>query len=347
MRAHLRSSPSFLFWTVALATLLAVSMGLGVVIGSADLSLGTVVDALLGRIGLRSGVDVLDEHIVVDLRLPRVVGAATVGAGLAVCGAVLQSLTGNPLADPYILGMSGGAAFGASIVLSTGLGFSMFAGGPVVATAAFIGSMGALLLVFAIAVTRGGALLPSRLILAGVAVGQLSAALSSGLVYFGPHGTADRVMMWSLGSVAGVRWNSLLLSGVITAITIAAVILHSRTLDAFAFGERAAAGLGTHVARTRWTLYALVSLCTAVLVAISGIIGFVGLVIPHAVRFLVGPLHARLLPLTILLGALIVVWADVVARTLISGRELPLGLVTSAIGVPAFIWLLRRQKGAA
>lgn len=324
--------------------MLLVSMALGVVIGSADLSLGTVVRAIGGRLGLTTGVDLIDEHIVVDLRLPRVAGAAVVGAGLAVCGAVLQSLTGNQLADPYILGMSGGAALGASAVLSTGLGFSIIAGGPVVSIAAFVGSMGALLLVFAIAVTRGGALLPGRLILAGVAVGQLTAAISTGLVYFGPHGTAERVMFWSLGSVAGVRWNTLLLSAAVTGATVVVALLYSRTLDAFAFGERAAAGLGTDVSRTRWTLYALVSLCTAVLVAMSGIIGFVGLVIPHAVRFLVGPLHARVLPLSIVMGALILVWSDIVARTLLPARELPLGLVTSAIGVPAFIWLLR-QKG--
>ncbi|WP_424296949.1 FecCD family ABC transporter permease [Gordonia sp. (in: high G+C Gram-positive bacteria)] len=344
MRKRVRPAPSFMLWTGGLLAALLVSMAFGVVIGSADLSLRTVFDAILGRLGSGSGVNVLDEHIVVDLRLPRVVGAAVVGAGLAVCGAVLQSLTGNQLADPYILGMSGGAALGASVVLSTGLGLGIMSGGPVVSVAAFIGAMAALLLVFAIAVTRGGALLPGRLILAGVAVGQLAAALSSGLIYFGPHGTAERVMFWSLGSVAGVRWNTLALSAAVTGVTVVVVLFYARTLDTFAFGERAAAGLGTDISRTRWILYALVSLCTAVLVAMSGIIGFVGLVIPHAVRFLVGPLHARVLPLAIVMGALIVVWSDIVARSLLPARELPLGLVTSAIGVPAFIWLLR-QKG--
>jgi len=345
VREQIRGTPGVALAVAGLTAVLLVSMGLGVAIGSADLSLGTVFDAVLGRLGLGPGVDVLDEHIVVDLRLPRVVGAAVVGAGLSVCGAVLQSLTGNQLADPYILGMSGGAALGASVVLGTGLGLGSMAGGPVIALAAFLGSLSALVLVFAISVTRGGALIPGRLILAGVAVGQLTAALSSGLVYFGPHGTAERVMFWSLGSVAGVRWNTLVLSLAVTALTVIVVFWHVRTLDAFAFGERSAAGLGTDVTRIRWTLYALVSLCTAVLVSVSGIIGFVGLVIPHAVRFFVGPLHARVLPLAILAGALIVVWADIVARTLMPARELPLGLVTSAIGVPAFIWLLRRQKG--
>ncbi|MBM7369492.1 FecCD family ABC transporter permease [Gordonia hydrophobica] len=345
MRPQIRGTSGLTLTVAGLTALLLVSLGLGVVIGSADLSLSTVIDAVLSRLGVGPGIDILDEHIVVDLRLPRMVGAAVVGAGLSVCGAVLQSLTGNQLADPYILGMSGGAALGASIILGTGLGLGSMAGGPTIALAAFIGSMSALVLVFAISVTRGGALMPGRLILAGVAVGQLTAALSAGLVYFGPHGTADRVMLWSLGSVAGVRWNTLLLSVTVTTLTVLVVLSYARTLDTFAFGERSAAGLGTNVVRIRWTLYALVSLCTAVLVSISGIIGFVGLVVPHAVRFFVGPLHARVLPLAILTGALIVAWADILARTLLPDRELPLGLVTSAIGVPAFIWLLRRQKG--
>ncbi|MGB3697628.1 MAG: iron chelate uptake ABC transporter family permease subunit [Gordonia sp. (in: high G+C Gram-positive bacteria)] len=344
MREKLRGLPALTGWLIALTALLLVSMVIGVVVGSADLSVGTVVDAIAARLGI-GDADLIDQNIVVELRLPRVVGAALIGAGLAVCGAVLQSLTGNQLADPYILGMSGGASLGAVTVLSTGLGMGALAGGAVVSLAAFVGAMGALLLVFGISVTRGGALLPGRLILAGVAVGLLAAALSSALIYFGPHGTADRVMFWSLGSVAGVRWNTLALTAVVTVATVVAVLLHSRTLDAFAFGERAAAGLGTHVACTRWVLYTLVSLCTAVLVAIAGIVGFVGLVVPHAVRFLVGPLHARVLPMAILVGALVVVWADILARSLMQSRELPLGLVTSVLGVPAFIYLLRRQQG--
>ncbi|WP_347957148.1 FecCD family ABC transporter permease [Gordonia aichiensis] len=344
MREKLRGLPALTGWLIALTALLLVSMVIGVAVGSADLSVGTVVDAIAARLGI-GDADLIDQNIVVELRLPRVVGAALIGAGLAVCGAVLQSLTGNQLADPYILGMSGGASLGAVTVLSTGLGMGALAGGAVVSLAAFVGAMGALLLVFGISVTRGGALLPGRLILAGVAVGLLTAALSSALIYFGPHGTADRVMFWSLGSVAGVRWNTLALTAVVTVVTVIAVLLHSRTLDAFAFGERAAAGLGTHVARTRWVLYTLVSLCTAVLVAIAGIVGFVGLVVPHAVRFLVGPLHARVLPMAILVGALVVVWADILARSLMQSRELPLGLVTSVLGVPAFIYLLRRQQG--
>ncbi|EGD54607.1 FecCD family ABC transporter permease [Gordonia neofelifaecis] len=344
MRERLRGTPVSILWLVGLTVLLLLSMMVGVAIGSADLSLATVVRAIGSSVGIGTS-DVIDENIVVQLRLPRVVGAALVGAGLAVCGAVLQTLTGNQLADPYILGMSGGASLGAVVVLSTGLGLGTMAGGSVVSLAAFIGSLGALLLVFGIAVTRGGALLPGRLILAGVAVGQLASALSSALVYFGPHGTAERVMYWSLGSVSGIRWNSLTITAIVTTVTVAAVLAHSRTLDAFAFGERAAASLGTHVARTRWTLYTLVSLCTAVLVALAGIVGFVGLVVPHMVRFLVGPLHYRVLPMTVVAGALVVVWADIIARSVMPDRELPLSLVTSVIGVPAFIYLLRRQRG--
>lgn len=341
--ARTRARIGFSLVLAVLAVALVFSAAAGVAIGSADLSLDTVARALAGRLHLGAGVDTLTEHIVVDMRLPRVLAAAAVGAGLALSGAVLQSLTGNVLADPYILGMSGGASLGAVIVLTTGVGSIGLLALSAVSTAAFAGGLIALLLVFAIATSRSGALMPGRLILAGVAVGQLAAAITSALIYFADHNAAGRVLRWTLGSVAGVRWSGLwlLLGGV--AVTTVVVLSHARTLDAFSFGERAAMGLGTDVVRTRWVLYTVVSLCTALLVAQAGIIGFVGLVVPHAVRLIIGPLHARLLPVVALVGALLLVWADIAARSVLADRELPLGLVTALVGVPAFIWLLRRQ----
>lgn len=337
-------------WVVGLGALLLVSMAAGVAIGSADLSIGTVLSSVAGRWGIGSGTDLLTTHIVMDLRLPRVLGAAAVGAGLALGGAVLQSLTGNMLADPYILGMASGASLGAVLALTTGIGMASGFGLGVLAVsavsmAAFVGAMASLLLVFAIATSRSGALLPGRLILAGVAVASLSSALTSALVYFGDRDAARQVMQWTLGSVAGIRWDGLAVIAVVVGATLVVVLAHARVLDAFAFGERAAASLGVNVARSRWVLYATVSLCTAVLVAQVGVVGFVGLVVPHAVRMLVGPLHARLLPIVALVGAVLLVWADIVARSLLAGREMPLGLVTALVGVPAFIWLLRRQGG--
>ncbi|WP_422559575.1 FecCD family ABC transporter permease [Gordonia sp. (in: high G+C Gram-positive bacteria)] len=332
---------------VGLVGLLILSLAIGVVIGSVGLSLGEVFAAVGARLHLVDGVDPATRHIVVNLRMPRVVTASAVGAGLAVAGAVLQSLTGNVLADPYLLGMSSGASVGAVVVLTTSLGSAATVGMGAVSTAAFIGALGALALVFAIATTRSGALLPNRLILAGVAVAQGGAAITSAIVYFGDRDAAATVLRWTLGSVAGARWPSTILVAVTVTAVLAVVWLYARTLDAFAFGDRAASSLGVPVVATRWVLYLVVSLCTAVLVAQTGIIGFVGLVIPHIARAIVGPLHRRLLPATALIGAVLLVWTDILARTVLPGRELPLGLVTAIVGVPVFVWILRSHGAAA
>lgn len=330
-----------------LCALVALSIAAGVVIGSVGLSLSEVFGAIGARLGLATGVDAGTQYIVVDLRMPRVVTAAAAGAGLAVSGAVLQSLTGNVLADPYLLGMSSGASVGAVLVIVTGVGAGIGAGLGPVAVAAFIGALGALALVFAIATTRTGALLPNRLILAGVAVAQGGAAISAAMVYFTEPHAAAAVLRWTLGSVAGARLPSTILVTVTVIVSLAVVWSYARTLDAFAFGDRAAASLGVPVTTTRWTLYLTVSLCTAVIVASTGIIGFVGLVVPHVARLLIGPLHRYLLPITALLGALLLIWTDVLARSVLNQQELPLGLVTALIGVPAFVWILRRHGASA
>ncbi|GEE03844.1 ABC transporter permease [Gordonia spumicola] len=320
-------------------------MAVGVLAGSADIGFGDVLRAVAGQVGIGSGVDASTAYIVVDLRLPRVVEGAVIGAGLALCGSVLQSLTGNVLADPYILGLASGASVGATAVITLGVSVAGLAGTASVTAAAFLGAVVALLLVFAIATTRSGALLPSRLILAGVAVAQAGSALSAILILRADVGAADRVMRWTLGSLAGARWSTMPVILVVVGVVAVGVLASSRTLDAFAFGERSAMSLGVNVAATRWALYGTVSICTAVMVAHSGIIGFVGLVVPHAARMIVGPMHARLLPIVVLAGALLLVWSDVIARTVVDQQELPVGLVTAVIGVPAFVWLLRRRGG--
>lgn len=334
-------------WSAVLVAALVVSCAAGVAIGAADLSIGTVVEAIAGRLGIGPGTDLLTTHIVVDLRLPRVLAAALVGAGLALCGAVLQSLTGNPLADPYLLGMSGGASLGAVLALTAGVGTVGILGMGAVSVAAFVTALASLLLVFLISTSRSGALVPGRLILAGIAIGQFAAALTSALVLFGDRDAAHRVLQWTLGSVAGARWSGLATLTVVVAATTVVMLAHTRVLDSFAFGERAAASLGTNVERSRWVLYGAASLCTAALVAQAGVIGFVGLVVPHAARMLVGPLHARLLPVVALAGALLLVWADIAARTVLPGRELPISIVTAVVGVPVFVLLLRRRGARA
>lgn len=333
---------------VAMAVVLLVSMAVAMGIGSVSLSVGTVLEVVARRFGLLDAdVSVLHDRIVWELRAPRVVGAAAVGAGLAVVGAVLQSLTRNDLADPYLLGISGGATVGAVSVLVLGLGTGTVLATFALTSGAFLGALGALVLVVGLAAGRSGVLPPTRTVLAGVAIGQLCAAYTSYVVIVsGDRDSARRVLSWTLGSVAGVRWSTAVLLLVVAVVACVLVLAFTRHLDAFAFGEAAAGSLGVRVERTRWTLMVGTALLTACLVAFSGAIGFVGLVVPHVVRLVVGPAHARVLPLSALTGAVLLVWADTAARSVVDGREIPIGIVTAAVGAPVLAWLLRREARA-
>lgn len=333
----------------ALAVAVVISAGVAISVGTVAIPLNQVVGAVASQLGLGHAAPPLTQHIVWELRAPRVVAAGLVGAGLSVGGAVVQSLTRNPLADPYLLGVSAGSALGAVVVLVVGAAaVPLLAGAslPVaMTTLAFAGGLGALLLVLLLATERDGSLQSNRLILAGVAIGQLCAAVTSALVLFGgSEGTARQVVQWTLGSVAGARWPQVLVMLVVTVPTVVVISWHARTLDAFAFGERSAASLGIAVNATRWRLYLLVSLLTAALVSVAGIVGFVGLVVPHAVRLLGGPLHHRLLPLSALAGALFMIWVDLLGRSLLPDTEIPLGIITAVVGVPFFVIILRRRQ---
>ncbi len=325
---------------LAAGAVLAASILVAVTIGPADLSVGEVARSVAGHLGLRvAPVPTLHDAIVWDLRLPRVLTAACVGAGLALGGAVMQSLTRNPLADPYLLGLSGGASLGAAAVLVVGLAVLL----PV---AAFAGAMAALVLTLALA-RSGGVLTPTRAVLAGLAVSQLAAAGTSFVVFWSSTGDSYReILSWLMGSLAGTTWTSVAIAGSALLVVGAAVVARAPHLDAFAFGDTAAAALGVGVDATRWALMTLVALLTGALVAVSGSIGFVGLVLPHAVRSLTGPAHRRLLPLAALVGATFLIWADTAARTVFDPRELPVGIITALVGVPVFLVLLRR-RGAA
>lgn len=280
------------------------------------------------------------DGIVWELRLPRVLTAAAVGAGLAVAGAVMQSLTRNPLADPYLLGLSSGASLGAVAVLVLGVGILLpvaaFAGAAL-ALAAALGLAGSL-----------GTLTPARTVLAGLAVAQLCAAGTSFVIFWSATGDSYReILAWLMGSLAGADWSAVAIAGVAVLVLGTALVLSGRTLDAFAFGDTAASALGVDVARTRWTLLTVVALLTGALVAVSGSIGFVGLIVPHAVRLLVGAGHRRLLPLAAVVGATFLVWADTAARTLFEPRELPVGIVTAFLGAPVFALLLWRRRSSS
>lgn len=331
---------------VVLLVVLLVSICVAVSLGPVYIPLDTVVEVIARRLGLGEFPDVtlLDDQIVWQLRMPRALGAAATGAVLAVTGAVLQSLTRNDLADPYLLGVSSGATVGAVLVLVLGVSVAGLAGNVMITVSAFVGAVTALIVVLLLATGRSGALPPTRVILAGVAVGQICTALTSLIVMLsGQPDAARRVMAWTLGSLAGLRWGSAVFLMIVAVVGAALVLLFATQLDAFAFGESAAASLGIAVERLRWTLLIGMAMLVACVVAFTGAIGFVGLVVPHVVRIVLGPLHRRLLPVSALAGAALLIWADTVARTVVPGQEIPIGVVTALIGAPVFAYLLRRR----
>lgn len=335
-----RRTPLALLVLAGLAALV-VTVLVAVTIGPADLGVAEVARSIAGHLGLPvEAVPRLHDAIVWDLRLPRVLTAAAVGAGLAIAGAVMQSLTRNPLADPYLLGLSSGASLGAVAVLVVGVSLLL----PV---AAFAGALLALVATLALA-RSGSTLSPGRTVLAGLAVSQMAAAGTSFVIFWSSTGDSYReILNWLLGSLAGATWASVAIAGIAVIVVGAVLVLSATRLDAFAFGDTSAAALGIDVDRTRWTLMTVVALLTGAMVAVSGAIGFVGLILPHAVSSLTGPAHRRLLPVAALSGAVFLIWADTLARTVFDPRELPVGIVTALIGVPVFAFLLRRGKGSA
>jgi iron complex transport system permease protein len=326
---------------IGLAVLLVLSIAAATTIGVADISVGDVVGSVLSHLGLStSPLDALHDGIVWQLRLPRVLTAAAVGAGLALVGAIMQALTRNQLADPYLLGLSSGASLGAVSVLLLGVTLALplaAFGGALLALVATLGLAGAL-----------GRITPTRTVLAGVAVSSLAAALTSFVIFWAATGDSYRdVLSWLLGSLAGARWPAVAIAGGALLVIGIPLCFAGRSLDAFAFGDRTAASLGVQVGALRWGMLTASALLTGALVSVSGSIGFVGLVLPHAVRLVVGPGHRALLPLSMLVGGVFLVWADTFARTVFDPRELPVGIVTAVIGAPIFALLLARRRSEA
>lgn len=324
-----------------LAVLVVASIAVAVTIGPAELALGEVGASIGAHLtGGDSGLPATRDAIVWELRLPRVLTAALVGAGLAVCGAVMQALTRNQLADPYLLGLSSGASLGAVSVLLLGIAVLL----PV---AAFVGAVAALLATLGLA-SALGRITPTRTVLAGLAVSSLAGALTSFVIFWSVTGDSYReILNWLLGSLAGARWPAVAIAGIAFLVVGAPLLLSGRLLDAFVFGDASAASLGVPVQGARWALLGAAALLTGALVAVSGSIGFVGLVLPHAVRLLTGPGNRALLPLSALVGAVFLVWADTLARTVFDPRELPVGIVTALVGAPVFALLLARRRAEA
>lgn len=317
-----------------LAAAVAGALLLGVRMGAVPLSVREVVA------GIRGLGDPTTVAIVRRLRLPRALLAALVGGSLAASGATFQALLRNPLAEPYILGVSGGAAVGAvGAIVLTGAAAS----GAVVALSAFAGAILAILLVFRVAASVGKALDTRVLLLAGVVVGAFFNACILLALTFADTESFRSAIFWMMGSFSGATWQGI---GTMAGAMVPAILLLfalARPLNLFAVGEETAAFLGVRTERIKLLAYGTASLLTAAAVAVSGVIGFVGLVVPHVVRMLWGGDHRFLLPASVLLGATFAVLADTLARTAAAPTELPIGVVTAFVGVPFFVYLLRRR----
>ncbi len=324
--------------TLGLVIVLAVSWG------TVSLPIGDVWDVIwLHLTGRADQANPLIDQIVWDIRVPRVLVAAVVGGCLALCGTVLQVLVRNPLADPYVLGVSSGASLGAVLAVGAGAGTLAILG---VTGAAFLGAVVALAAVFVLA-QRGGRLADNRLILAGVAVSYLAMAGTSLVQLRADPAGLRGIMFWLMGSVAGASWTDLGLPTALMVLVGLWLVVTGRALNALALGDDDAAALGVDVHRMRIQLLAGASLLTATSVAVAGGVGFVGLMVPHGVRLVVGAEHRRLLPVATVAGAIFLVLVDLAARTVDRPHEYPLTVFTAAVGAPFFLYLLRRGDRAA
>lgn len=327
-----------------LAAFLIISIVAGVALGSHDVAFADVIRAVGARLGFADrAIDETTVRIVWDLRLPRVALALVVGGGLSIVGVAMQALVRNPLAEPYILGISSGAAAGASLFY---LGFlpAILSRSFSMPLAAFMGGFVSISIVYLVA-RSGSSISVARLLLAGVAMSALMGALTALITFASPEPNKLRaILFWLQGSLSGTRWSLVLLPAIATGLGFVLLLALSRPLDAMLLGEEPAFSLGVPTERVKRMLIVLAALVTGSLVASSGAIGFVGLIIPHIVRFFTGVTHRRLIPVSFLLGGAFLIWADVAARTLIPAQELPVGAVTALCGVPFFLFLLRRKQ---
>jgi len=326
-------------WTfgLVLLALLALSVVIGVRFGSVPFSTAEVLAVL------RGGGDPVARDIVLGLRLPRVLLGVFVGGGLAIAGATFQALLRNPLAEPYILGISGGASVGAVLVLALGLATAASWTLPL---AAFAGAILAIVMVFGVASSTGRAMDVRVLLLAGVVVAAFFSAVIALILSVSPARTIQSAVLWIMGSLSSASWSSVTLAAAYTVPASIVLLTMARSLNLMAIGEETAYYLGADVENVKRGALLIAALITASGVAVAGVIGFVGLVVPHAVRLLVGSDHRALLPLSFLAGGVFLTLADLAARLALAPAEIPIGVVTAFVGVPFFLLLLRRSLTA-
>lgn len=330
---------------VVLGVVLVASLLIGISYGTVNLPLGTVWRVVASHLGFADRIEGGGtDQIIWDFRTPRVLLASVVGGGLAVAGAALQVLARNALADPYILGVSSGASFGAVLAVLVG---SAALGGLSISGAAFVGALATLVLVFVLA-QRGGRIGPTRLVLAGVAVSYLTTALTS-LIQLQVNPLELRgTMFWMLGSFAGADWGDLRIPTAAMVLITGWLLVRGPWLNVMTTGDDTASGLGVEVNRFRLELLLVSSLLTATAVAVAGGIGFVGLLVPHMARLVVGPDHRRVLPVCALGGGSFMVLVDLLSRVVDRPAEYPVGIFTAILGAPFFLVLMRRaSRGVA
>lgn len=315
-------------------------------IGQMQLSIADVFASVMHKIGLPLGT--LPDHPHAEsalwaIRFPRVVMAVIIGAALSCSGVLMQGVFGNPLAEPGVVGVSSGAAAFACIVIVFGLDFL---GNWTVACAAFVGGLAATGLVYATA-RQSGRTEVVTLVLTGVAINAVGGAIIALMTFLGDSSSREEIIFWQLGSLNGTRWENVLIAGPITLAGIGLAFFFTRKLDLLSLGERPARHLGVNVERLRIQVIVLVAILTSAAVAFAGIIGFVGLVVPHILRMALGPSHRILLPASALGGAVLLLAADTAARTLVANADLPIGMLTALVGGPFFFWLIRRTRRGA
>lgn len=332
---------------LVLVIVTSFAFGASVMTGAADASVGNLLRWLTGTETAEAALSLRDRIIILDIRLPRAVLGLLVGAALAVSGAVMQGLFRNPLADPGLVGVSAGAGLGA--VLTIVLGASVF--GPLFAlvgiyalpVAAFLGALLTTFLLYRIA-TRGGQTSVATMLLAGVALAALAGAVTGVLIFVADDKQLRDLTFWGLGSLAGASWTKIAGAAPIILLSLAVVPFLARGLNALTLGEAAAFHMGVPVQRLKTVAVVTVAASTGAAVAVSGGIGFVGIVVPHVLRLLIGPDNRYLLPASALLGGTLLIVADMVARTIVPPAELPIGIITAFAGAPFFLWILLRGR---
>lgn len=330
------------------ALILAVSFVTAVMVGSVKITPGSIFKIIVNNIA-KSEVFTPDwsdssQAIIWNIRIPRVLLAMFVGIGLALSGVLMQALTKNPLADPYILGISSGASTGAVFVIMTSS--LAFLGQYRTMAGAFVGAVLAILLAVKCA-SIGGKVTATQLVLSGVAVSALFSAATNIIIYTSEESSKQKTaLFWMIGSLSGATWEKVAVVALICTLGMIAMLLVASSLDVLLLGDDTAKTLGLDIRKIKMAVIFLCTIMTGSIVAVSGVIGFVGLVIPHITRMLVNSTHRKLVPATVLVGGIFVIWSDIISRMIVAPEELPIGVVTSCIGAPFFLWLLRtRSKG--